>query len=87
MPEYDGFWYQQMLHTDCDGAFDGIEYAPGFMEAHVAEEQLWVQPGQMVQAFSAANHAFGSVFLKFGTQAELDMFRANPSDFMSARVI
>lgn len=87
MPEYDGFWYQQMLHTDCDGAFDGIEYAPGFKEAHVAEEQLWVQPGQKVQAFSAANHAFGSVFLKFGTQAELDMFRANPSDFMSARVI
>lgn len=86
MPEYDGYWYQQMLHTDFDGAFAGMEYAPGFKEAHVAEEQLWVEPGQKVEAFSAANHAFGSVFMRFDSQAALDEFRANPSDYMRAKV-
>lgn len=86
MPEYDGFWYQQMLHSGCSGAFAGVEYAPGFKEAHVAEEQLWVEPGQRVEAFTAANHAFGSVFLRFGTREELDAFRAAPGEFMRAKV-
>lgn len=86
MPEYDGFWYQQMLHADHDGAFAGMEYAPGFADEHVAEEQLWVEPGQKVSAFTAANHAFGSVFLRFDSQAELDGFRAAPGEFMRAKV-
>lgn len=86
MPAYDGFWYQQMLHTDRDGAFMGMEYAPGFKEAHVAEEQLWVEPGAKVEAFSAANHAFGSVFMRFDSQKELDEFRAAPGECMRARV-
>lgn len=87
MPAYDGFWYQQMLHSDHDGAFAGMEYTPGFREAHVAEEQLWVEPGQKVEAFSAANHAFGSVFMRFDSQGELNEFRANPGESMRARVI
>lgn len=87
MPSYDDFWYQQMLHSDHDGAFAGMEYAPGFREAHVAEEQLWVELGQKVEAFSAANHAFGSVFMRFDSQEELNEFRANPGESMRARVI
>lgn len=86
MPAYDGYWYQQMLHADRDGAFAGMEYASGFKEAHVAEEQLWVGPGQKVEAFSAANHAFGSVFMRFDTQEELDAFRAAPGEYIRARV-
>lgn len=87
MPEYDGFWYQQMLHTDHDGVFAGMEYAPGFADAHVAEEQLWVEPGQKVTAFTAANHAFGSIFLRFDSQAELEEFRAAPGEFMRVKVV
>ncbi len=87
MPEYDGFWYQQILHADRDGIFVSMEYAPGFAGAHVAEEQLWVEPGQRVTAFSAANHAFGSVFLRFDTQADLDAFRRAPNDYMRIRMI
>lgn len=86
MPEYDGYWYQQMLHANHEGAFAGMEYAPGFKDAHVAEEQLWVGLGDKVEAFSAANHAFGSVFMRFDTQKELDAFRANPGEFMKAKV-
>lgn len=86
MPEYDGFWYQQMLHSDRAGAFRGVRYAPGFREGHVAEEQLWVEPGERVEAFSAANHAFGSVMLRFESQAELDAFRAEPARFMEVEV-
>lgn len=86
MPEYDGFWYQEMVHSDRAGSFGGIEYTPGFREAHVAEEQLWVEPGGGVEAFSAANHAFGSVFLRFDRQDELEAFRAHPRDYMRIKV-
>ena len=86
MPEYDGYWYQQMLHSDHDGVFLGMEYSPGFAEEHVAEEQLWVEPGTKVEAFTAANHAFGSVFLRFDSQEELDAFRAAPAELMRVKV-
>ena len=86
MPTYDGFWYQQMLHSDHAGEFRGVRYAQGFKESHVAEEQLWVEPGQRIEAFTAANHAFGSVMLRFSSQSELDAFRAAPENFMEVEV-
>lgn len=86
MPEYDGCWYQEMVHSDRAGTFAGIEYAPGFRESHVAEEQLWVEPGGRVEAFSAANHAFGSVFLRFDSLDDLEEFRAHPRDYMRVKV-
>ena len=87
MPSYDGCWYQLMLHSDRAGEFRGIEYSDGFREGHVAEEQLWVESGDMVEAFTAANHAFGSIFLRFDGERELDEFRRAPGEFMRVRVV
>lgn len=86
MPSYDGYWYQQVMHSDRDGVFSGVEYAPGFKEAHVVEEQLWVKPGAMVEAFRAANHAFGSVFIRFNTLEELEGFQAAPGSYIKVKV-
>lgn len=86
MPEYDGFWYQEMLHSGHSGVFRGVRYAPGFRESHVVEEQLWIGPGDRVEAFTAANRAFGSVFLRFSSSGELAEFRADPGAFMSVEV-
>lgn len=86
MPAYDGYWYQQVMHSDRDGVFSGVEYAPGFKEAHVVEEQLWVKPGAMVEAFRAANHAFGSVFIRFNTLEELEGFQAAPGSYIKVKV-
>lgn len=81
-PEYDGVWYQQMLHSAHSGTFFGIEYAEGFKERHVVEEQLWVSPGSPVQAFLAANNAFGSVFMRFDDEADFAEFRRNQDSLM-----
>lgn len=86
MPEYDGYWYQLMLHSDHNGVFEGVEYASGFADIHVAEEQLWVEPGAKVEAFTAANHAFGSIFLHFDCESEMNQFLANPSQFIRVNV-
>lgn len=83
MPEYDGYWYQIMLHSDCSGTFDRIEYTPGFKEAHVVEEQLWIAPGDHVEAFTAANHAFGSVFMRFDDAVEARSVREFSSKYVA----
>lgn len=64
-PQYDGIWYQEMLHSCRGGVFQGIEYSEGFKESHVVDEQLWIKPGTKVEAFTGANHAFGSIIMRF----------------------
>ena len=82
MPSYDGFWHQEILHSDHAGILRGIEYALGFREGYVADEQLWVPVGSEVQAFASANFAFGSVMMRFDTREELEEFEADKSRFM-----
>lgn len=82
MPSYDGFWHQEILHSDRAGILRGVEYAPGFREAHVTDEQLWVPAGSEVQAFASANFAFGSVMMRFGTREEFEEFEAGKEQFM-----
>lgn len=86
MPKYDGYWYQLMLHSDCSGMFEGIKYAPGFKEAHVVEEQLWIEPGDHVEAFTAANHAFGSIFMRFASAEELENVRQSAGLYLECIV-
>lgn len=86
MPVYDGYWYQQMLHSDHSGIFYGMKYAAGFRDSHVAEEQLWINSGDHVESFTAANHAFGSVMMRFDSECEVDDFRNNTLDYFSAEV-
>ena len=86
MPVYDGYWYQLMLHSDRAGTFEGLKYAAGFCDSHVVEEQLWIQPGDRIEAFTAANHAFGSLMLRFATREELEAFRCHRSDYLKVMV-
>lgn len=82
MPAYDGFWRQEVLHSERAGVLRGVEYAPGFRETHVADEQLWVPAGSRVEAFASANFAFGSVMMRFDTREELEEFEADKGRFM-----
>lgn len=85
-PRLNGYWYQQMLHSDHDGIFQNVDYVSGFKEKHVIEEQLWVSPGDPVEAFYGANNAFGSIFMKFDSQRDLEEFHANPDRYMRVGV-
>lgn len=85
-PEYGAFWYQLMLHSEKPGIFERIEYADSFKDAHLIEEQLWIESGDFVESFKGANDAFGSVFLRFNTQEELNRFAADPKQYMTVLV-
>ena len=83
-PVIDGYWHESVLHSAHGGVFAGMWYAPGFKEAHVVNEQLWVEPGDVVEGFSAANQAFGTIVLRFDTKEELATFNAAEDQFMHA---
>lgn len=85
-PVYDGFWYQQVVHSRKAGTFKGMWYAPGFAEEHLVKESIWVEPGTRVENFSSANFAFGNCFLRFGSREELDGFRDNEDEYMRVEV-
>ncbi len=85
-PDYDGFWYQQIVHARQTGTFRGMWYAPGFAEKHLVKESIWASPGTHVENFDAANFAFGNCFLRFDSHEELDEFRAHEDEFMRVEV-
>lgn len=87
MPEYDGFWYEVMLHSERGGTYCGIEYAGGFSEEHVIDEQVWIAEGAHVNAFRAGGDAFGSVIMRFDTQQEFEAFRTSGDELMRVKVV
>ena len=61
---YNGHWAEVILHADRDGTFDHIEIAKE-LPAVVMEEDLWVNKGDVVNAFDGANDAIGTLVLRF----------------------
>ena len=86
MPRYQGIWHEHVLHARRGGVFGGLRYAPGFREAHVVGEQVWVRRGERVCSLTGANRSFGTVTLRFGTMRELDGFLAEPDRYMSVEI-
>ncbi len=76
-PEYRGVWHQEVLHSRTRGVFGGIQFADGFERDHVVAVNPSIRPGTQVEAFSAANHAFGTLWLRFESFAGLDSYLAD----------
>lgn len=83
---YDGYWYLQVLHSEKTGIYQGIKYEQSFRDAHVIEEQIWVDPGDYVESFDNAGNTFGSIFLRFDTKEGLERFMDAPQRFMQIMV-
>lgn len=85
-PVYNGAWAEVILHSDANGAFDGLEFIPGFEEKYVVEKQLWVNNGDPVHTFTGANYAIGTLVLRFESQNELDTYMADVTRFVKVKV-
>ena len=67
---YNGWWAEVILHSDGDGVFDGLWIAEEIRDC-VIEEDLWVEKGEEVQSFTAANFAIGTLVLRFENEEKL----------------
>ena len=70
-PVYSGHWSIVILHAEQDGHFRRLWVAED-ARSSVIEEDLWVQPGDAVEAFSGASKAVGTLVMNWPTEAERD---------------
>ena len=86
-PNYNGHFAIMVLHAKEDGCFAGIEIDPDFGERHIIEEEIRITRGERVTAFSGANAAIGTLFLKFESRQELALALVNQKDWLQINVI
>ncbi len=79
-PHYHGHLAEVILHADKAGVFDHLEIAEDKKEM-VIETDLWVERGDKVENFDGANHAIGTLVVRFNTLEELEQAMANVQDW------
>ena len=71
-PKYDGCWAEYVLHSKVEGNFKELWIDTDFATNNVVEVDLWVNQGDEIHSFTAANFAIGTVVMKFASQEELE---------------
>lgn len=77
--DYNGCWAEVVLHSDTPGVFSGLWTSDTLAKA-IVERDLWVNEGDRIGGFSAANEAVGTLILRFGSQKELQNVMDNLPD-------
>lgn len=80
---YNGNWAEIILHADKDGEFVELQIDPA-LPAEVVEEDLWVNPGDFVHGFEAANDAIGTLVLRFENAEDLEKAITNQGEWLKA---
>lgn len=86
MPQYDGVYVNDILHSKVDGVFKGIDYNPFFKSNHFIDAAIYPIEGTKVKVFKGANDAVGSLFLKFNNRSELNDALNHQGDWLKVVV-
>ncbi len=86
MPQYDGCYVNDIVHSLTAGTYQGITYDESFLKNHVVSEAIYPSIGDHVEAFHGANNAVGSIFLKFASRGDCDEKKAKLSDYIKIKV-
>ena len=78
---YNGNWAEIILHADKDGEFVELQIDPS-LPAEVVEEDLWVNSGDLVHGFEAANDAIGTLVLRFENAEDLEKAITNQGEWL-----
>lgn len=70
-PKYKGSFAIYVLHSEKAGFFGGVEIDPDFEKKHVIEKEVRIPLESHVDAFTGANQAIGTLFLKFTSNKEM----------------
>lgn len=86
MPQYDGLYVNNILHSKKAGIYQGILYDEVFRKEHVISEAIYPTVDSYVEAFHGANNAIGSLFLKFSSREEMDTALTRQHDWLKVVV-
>ena len=86
-PNYNGVYAIYVLHSEEAGTFNSIEIDNQFKTEHVFEEEIRVTVGSHIDAFSGANQALGTLFLKFSSIEEMHLYLSRIANMVKINVI
>lgn len=75
-PIFDGYWAEVILYSNVSGKYQDLIIDRSIQD-NIVEVDVWVNKEDRVQAFSAANHAIGTVVLRFQEQGKMEKVLAN----------
>ena len=78
---YDGYWSEIILHSDKSGFFDDL-WISNEIKNSIVETDLWVNKGDKVRDFSAANEAIGTLILRFDNEEALEKVMSDISSYV-----
>lgn len=81
-PNYKGHYCILVLHADKPGHFDDVVINDRF-KGEIIEKEIRVEKGSKVEAFSGANNAIGTLFLRFDTREEMDFALTHQRDWLT----
>lgn len=70
-PKYQGCYAIQVLHPSTTGEFKELDLNPSFEKKYVIEKEVRIRKGERVDAFTGANSAIGTLFLKTKEREEM----------------
>ena len=70
MPQYEGYWYEYILHAEKSGTFEDVLIDDKLHE-NLIERDIWVKPGDSVHTFTGANETIGTLIFKFGDKEQM----------------
>ena len=85
-PTYSGHYTIFVLHSDRPGTFVGLQVDEEFRRKHIIEEELRIAPGEKVAAFTGANTAIGTLFLRFESHEEMMWVMENVRKYVKIMV-
>ena len=86
MPQYDGVYVNDIIHSTKAGIYQGMWYDGKFKDNNVLNEAVYSVIGAQVDAFRGANNAIGSVFLKFADRVECNTIISNIDQYLKVLV-
>lgn len=86
MPQYDGVYVNDIIHSTKAGIYQGMWYDGKFKDNNVLNEAVYSVIGAQVDAFRGANNAIGSVFLKFADRVECNTIISNMDQYLKVLV-
>lgn len=84
-PNYKGHYCILVLHADKPGHFVDVVINDQF-KGEIIEKEIRVDKGTKVEAFSGANNALGTLFLRFNTKEEMDFALTHQRNWLTINI-
>ncbi len=83
---YSSNWSELILYSMQEGEFLGIEIDPS-IKPYLFERDLWVEKGDKVYPFTAANYSIGTLVFNFDTREQVEQLIKNRDHLVKVKVI